>query len=1598
MPNEASASPPSLAWDRVDVAALLALGALVAWWFWPHLSGRAVFIGDSDRMNHFLTWLRNFTNGLRHGYIPTWNESLFGGYSVVALPYTYPNLFAALATLWPERLLIVAAGWISALLMVLAGWATYAFARDVTRERLTAFTAAVLYQSSALATLKVSQNDMSFAVLIIIPLVMLILRRVRPGNMAPCFVGLALLLTHLLTVDFLQKAAYACMLFGLYSIYRLASTGSWRTPFVLLSAAAVAAVASFPRIMTDGIELSHSIRRYIGGQSDSLDSVYTSIGRHFNFEILRAFDERILGRTFAESYSFGNIFNLHEGFLVYSSTFATLLILYGTVRHLPALLRGRRLVDEDAPFNLAFVAFCVFVVLSKLGFTIMYVLMDRIDFIHARILVAAMLPLATLAATYLYHLAGGSQHERPILPRWPQLVAAALAAGLLVAGSEHVADATAGRPIPLGISEGFTANLTVSAGSVLRVGFSLFLFAAVLAASLGLARRSPWRGPLMAFLAFLMIFQAAAFGTFQLRGDQLRSDWRPLREPAGETKKPEGEPMPFKEAGRLLAWADEFKGPTQAALSAIDRRLERDDYRTAIVCDPSRIKIFCSPHIANFWRLRLIEGYISSIPERLEILPWPADSLSQRSISFPSFASLPWPLLSLLNVKYAIAVEPALFTNAVRLPDGTSRELRPENLEIRQSPLPVTPRVFFASTVQSLAGPEAVLEALFPKGQLRPEGYDAKRLSYVEDAIGGSYSTAGQEELKASFRDQYATIEFPPAATPRFLVANERFDPYWRAYIGGKAARIYPTNVVMRGVVVPPGAREVTMIYRPYDTSGRAWAFYVAGLALFGLGCWGVGRIDRRFLTLTAAEMAWPMRRAASWLRTRSNAWTAGDERALFRSLAAISMIWAMVVVLKYLHEPKLVLIAVACPLAGLLLVRLDLRFGWRAAASADRLSTIGAFVFMLAICSASIVLWRRAGGFFGIRDTGESAAIFLSSHHVRDIVSFFLQDHAASSDPAALGYFYIHHPNFISRLLSMIGIALGMSQETLILACLMLSTLSLLLGFLALRRLFAPLVALATVGFFATSYGVYFAQAGDLLRGLHAVMLWLLVYLMALEWDGPPERGHGRDIALAALFVFIASSDWAFFVFCLVFYSMWSVYARRSVDVRHLFAWVIVPSGLTFLAYICIIVAHTGFKFFVTDLLVTYFGRMGNVFLGAILGETPDVQKFLELYRANHIVMWDVSPTPVRLRDVVTAYWQVMLAGSPWVARALFATFIACCGATLLRVTKVRVARIVALGMTAALAFGFAFSTLVPILILYLLIGLPRLRAEDSASSGAEQSRPGWLVSDLAAWVTILVSATSVVGFLFPNYVSWLWSQGASPVGLPDAAAFGLICHLLVYASSYARDARWLQSCAAEAKAALARLAPVLSLSAQASTAGRSVDHGGKPLASRDHSWRFRAWGGLAAVAVIAALHLFSNFQLYRQFPPLGPPFASALRQPEFHGKLFVANVYDGLVWYFTRGTSLITTVVPPDRGSTERFRHLRDGDDEAKYAHPDYFLCDNDPYFAFVRVARIGGKQCQMPSQCTCRDVMAEMTREGDTPVAVGPDFVIMRYRYPN
>jgi len=743
------------------------------------------------------------------------------------------------------------------------------------------------------------------------------------------------------------------------------------------------------------------------------------------------------------------------------------------------------------------------------------------------------------------------------------------------------------------------------------------------------------------------------------------------------------------------------------------------------------------------------------------------------------------------------------------------------------------------------------------------------------------------------------------------------------------------------------------------------------------------------------ACLLWPAWASVEAWADRAGSWVNDDRRSLFGMLAAIAAVFSIDAALEIFRDPQVLLIVIACPFVALLLLQVDMALPSKSGVRGERLGALAAFLFVLGLWRIAATLWSRAGGFFGIRETGESASIFLSSYQVRDLTSFFLQEVAASSDPAALGFYYLHHPNFISRLFTMAGIALGMTQECIILACFMVSMLALFLGFLALRRLFGPGVAVAAIGFFGTSYGIFLRQGGDLLRGFHMTMFWVLVYLTALQKDAPVRRAIGVKMALAVLFVLIASSDWAFLVFCLAFYVMWHIYASRAFAFRHLFSWVFLPVALTFTAYFGAVIAHTGLRFFAIDTLVTYFGRMGNVLLGPLLRQVWDPESFRQLYQAKHIVMWDANAAPAGMHQAIGAYWRAMTAGGFLLAALLATAFVGCCTAMLLLISTDRLARGAILALWVAICLGVAPFAWVIVLIGCLIFALPRLRLGPIDAAVAEPPWQDQLLRDLVAWITICLSAVAITAMAFPNYVFWLWDRGVSPAGLADSVAFALICHLLVFG---ARLEVWRRALQMEPQLALSPFAGGASRAGQAARQdGLAPPRPPKERAALGNAlWRVATPASAAAIFVLACLHLAGNFELYRLYPPRSPSYAAALRKPEFHGKLFVANTYDALVWYFTRGTSLITTIVPPDSESTRRFRHLSDGDNEVKYSHPDYFLCDNDPYFSFQRVGMINGELCEMPAHCTCSDFMRIMSKEGDTPAAVGPDYVIMKYHY--
>jgi hypothetical protein len=117
-----------------------------------------------------------------------------------------------------------------------------------------------------------------------------------------------------------------------------------------------------------------------------------------------------------------------------------------------------------------------------------------------------------------------------------------------------------------------------------------------------------------------------------------------------------------------------------------------------------------------------------------------------------------------------------------------------------------------------------------------------------------SFSIAGTP--RATFDHDRIDVQVDPSTSPRFLVVNELYHPGWRAWVDGTPAQIYPTNVVMRGVIVPPGTSTVEFRFVPFLVTGGAAAIFALGLALAGLQWWVLrrGLLDR-----------WATRRWATW-------------------------------------------------------------------------------------------------------------------------------------------------------------------------------------------------------------------------------------------------------------------------------------------------------------------------------------------------------------------------------------------------------------------------------------------------------------------------------------------------------------------------------------------------------------------------------------------------------------------------------------------------------------------------------------------------------------------------------------------------------------
>ncbi len=795
--HESSRWPSTLDWIAIAVLAGLAL-----WLFRGHVLGDTLWIGNPDRLNSDLKILRHYLSGQNGVAVSAWDDNEMMGYDSFVLPYTFPNPLVYLISWFAPANPYVAMGFASIGMMFLAGLAAYGFLRTLVPAGIAALAGAVCYELSSLTLLKLSQNSMSFAVFIAIPLIMLAIRHIRRDTSALCFLAITILLASMMNFMFLQKAAYAVMLAGAYCTWRSYNEKSWYPILVFSLAIAVASTFALPRVLGVATAISEYARTIAGKDLRSFDVLY-EFQNIRAYEILRWFDDSIFGTTPSQARAIGNNINLTEGFLLYTSAVVPFLLIMGVARRprqYLALWGSSR--SETSFFFWALIA-CIAVVVFKPAAHAMFLLFFRMDFTHARILIAGLLPLSILVTLILFALSPSSDPHRNAF----KTGAAGIAAGLLVAlAINSIAGQFTG-------TISFLNGLNLRTEALARIMLSATCFLFLL--QILLTGNERLRHGMYTAICMLILSQCLLAANQQINGPQVFNFLRP-----------------FSYGDFYQARRDEFTPPSTEQLRALHQRIEPDKYRVALVCDQDIANGFCAGHVPEFWQLRAIDGYYGlGVPSRLRALPWP-NGVSLRTISFTNVGSVPWDLLGVLNVRSVLVASDGVFRNIVRNGDRITGRPDPSTFEIVPSPARVTPRAFFAATVRPAKSPEDAAKLLF-----RPEGIiDPVQTSFVE-GLGKASSFAGDGTIELRGRDDALELRFAVSSSERFLVLNDLYYPGWRAISGGSELPILPTNAVMRGVVVPAGATSVQFSYASNLDSMPAWAFRIAAvlimLALF---------------------------------------------------------------------------------------------------------------------------------------------------------------------------------------------------------------------------------------------------------------------------------------------------------------------------------------------------------------------------------------------------------------------------------------------------------------------------------------------------------------------------------------------------------------------------------------------------------------------------------------------------------------------------------------------------------------------------------------------------------------------------------------------
>jgi hypothetical protein len=306
-------------------------------------------------------------------------------------------------------------------------------------------------------------------------------------------------------------------------------------------------------------------------------------------------------------------------------------------------------------------------------------------------------------------------------------------------------------------------------------------------------------------------------------------------------------PTAFRNLNYLNVPPSVMRPPTERRLAKFAETLEVERYRSVLLNEKVRYRVSETPHISEFWRLRLIGGYGTGIPKRLADLPWSERAQWLREIELTSLSDVDFHVLALLNVKYILLPTQDLYFNIasgeldnikrqIRTVEGTNYSAEPVTIDgvalgILCNPVEALPRHFFVKDVTGVA-----LAPQFRFDRTSESDNDNSIISDIghlrdhslAEQFSGTRSFDANGELKVTYQGDTIDIEVSPSDQNRFVVLNERFHPAWHGRSNTAEIAVLPTNAVMMGIQVPPGIDHVQLHFEPI--SGRTHVLTVVAL------------------------------------------------------------------------------------------------------------------------------------------------------------------------------------------------------------------------------------------------------------------------------------------------------------------------------------------------------------------------------------------------------------------------------------------------------------------------------------------------------------------------------------------------------------------------------------------------------------------------------------------------------------------------------------------------------------------------------------------------------------------------------------------------